>query len=286
MVEFSSLDFPCCELGENARWNPVDGRFYFTDILHGTIYSADSSFRDVRTELETEYQTGAFLITKSGDILLLTEKGLVMAERSGRGFSLGSNLLSFEFEDGERFNDATADPEGRILAGIKKADNVDGRLVSIERDGSWRVLLDNLKISNGLGFSPDGSVFYHTDSGYKTIRAYRYDHATGSLYDGRIFFSAFPDDGEPDGLAIDRNGNVWTALWGAGMIYAISPDGTKIAEYKVNAGNVSSVAFGGVDMHTLIATSACCGLEVVGEGDGKCYYAQDNIFEGSFGYLV
>ena len=287
MVRFSTLNAPRCELGENARWNPIDERFYFTDILHGTIYSADPSFTAVATELETPYQTGAFLITKSGNLILLTEKGLIKATRHGNGFSLSDEmLLTFAFEEGERFNDATVDSKGRILAGIKKADNRDGRLISIAKDGSWKVLLDGLRISNGLGFSPDGRVFYHTDSGYKTIKAYCYDNETGSLYDEKVFFSAFPENGEPDGMAIDKNGNVWTALWGAGMIYVISPNGVKIGEYRINARNASSVAFGGNDMHTLLVTSASCGLESIGEDDGKCYYAQDDTFEGSYGFLI
>ena len=281
------IDFPVCELGENARWNPLDGRFYFTDILNGAIYSADSSCCSARLELETGYQTGAFLISRNGDIALLTEKGLIWARRQDGLFRMDETAaIPFAFEEGERFNDAVADPEGRIIAGIKKADNRDGRLIVIEKDGTWRTVLDHLRISNGMGFSRDGATFYHTDSGYKTIKAYSYDAQNGLIDDGRVFFADFPEAGEPDGMAVDSDGNVWTAVWGAGTVFKISPSGELLGRVDAPAANVSSVAFGGNGFHTLFATSATCGLDHIGDDDGKCYHLSDDSYKGDYGYLV
>lgn len=287
MVGVDNAGLMSFELGENARWNPFDSRFYFCDINSGKIYSCGSTGKNIALELDTGYLLGAFLFTKNGDIILLTEKGLALAKRIDGVYRFdGRILLEFDFEEGERFNDAIADPHGRIIAGSKKADNRDGRLYSISKDGKVSVLLENLKISNGMGFSEDGTVFYHTDSGNRTIMRYRYDVLSGLLSKPEVFFTDFPEGGEPDGMCVDAAGNVWTACWGAGCILEISPESKVAGCLAVPARNVSSVAFGGKGLQSMFITSSTCFLEEIAEHDGRCYYMEKCSVAGKPDYLV
>jgi sugar lactone lactonase YvrE len=62
-------------------------------------------------------------------------------------------------------NDAKCDPSGRFWAGSTAMDFAPGQgaLHVLEPDRSTRVVLDGLTQPNGLGWSPDGSVFYLVD---------------------------------------------------------------------------------------------------------------------------
>ena len=76
-------------------------------------------------------------------------------------------------------------------------------------DGGLHLVVDDFALPNGLAFSPDESVLYIDDSAHKHIRAFAV-RPDGSLTDGRILLDmASTDPGVPDGLKVDRQGNVF-----------------------------------------------------------------------------
>lgn len=98
-------------------------------------------------------------------------------------------------------------------------------------DGRLTLLEAELKAPNGLAFSPDERIFYLTDSDPDRPAWLAYDvRPDGTIGDGRVFHDAKPFTAEragaPDGMAIDRAGN----LFGAGPegIYVFAPDGTHL----------------------------------------------------------
>ncbi|KAL3449944.1 hypothetical protein BJX65DRAFT_20217 [Aspergillus insuetus] len=100
--------------------------------------------------------------------------------------------------------------------------------------GSVRVVADGLGQPNGLAFSPDESILYVTDtdshrgngdnSPERAATIYAYDVATYAespfLINRRVF--AYADNGIPDGVKVDTNGNVYSGcgdgvhVWSAG----------------------------------------------------------------------
>jgi gluconolactonase len=77
---------------------------------------------------------------------------------------------------------------------------------------------------NGLAFSPDESLLYIDDSAQKHIRAFSV-RPDGTLANGRILLDMASDDpGVPDGLKVDREGNVFCT--GPGGIWVCRADGT------------------------------------------------------------
>lgn len=288
MVKKINSIFPKCVLGENPLWNDSDRMFYYTDIVKGTIYR--TSLGNVHSDLilNTNYQIGAFVFDKHGNLVLLTEKGLVLAYRTVDGrYNLDDKIkIGFSFIKGERFNDAIVDLKGRILAGIKRNDNQAGRLVSIDKDGSIITLLTDLQISNGMGFDDDCKIFYHTDSGCGKITKWKYDLNTGKISNPVVIKNDFPDNGVPDGMTLDTDGNIYSACWGAGCILKISPAGNLLEKITVPAINVSSVIIGGKDFNILFVTSATCGLDFISNYDGLCYYLEIDDFSGKKDFLV
>ncbi|WP_369147821.1 SMP-30/gluconolactonase/LRE family protein [Streptomyces sp. R44] len=159
-----------------------------------------------------------------------------------------------------RMNDAAVDPAGRLLAGTMAYDESPGAgaLYRLDRDGLV-TLLDSVTISNGLGWSPDGSRLYYADSPTGRVDVFAYDPETGALSDRRPF--AALDRGVPDGLAVDSEGRVWVAVWGGGEVLAFAPDGSLHARVEVPATHVTSCAFAGPELDVLVITTATAGLD-------------------------
>ncbi|PYM12521.1 MAG: gluconolactonase [Candidatus Rokuibacteriota bacterium] len=90
-------------------------------------------------------------------------------------------------------------------------------------EGSLRLLADDFALPNGLAFSPDESVLYIDDSAHKHIRAFDV-RPDGTLANGRLLLDmASEDPGVPDGLKVDRRGNVFCT--GPGGVWVCRPDG-------------------------------------------------------------
>ena len=155
-----------------------------------------------------------------------------------------------------RLNDGKCDPAGRFLVGSMALDDRTGEevLLSIGHTGSITVLDGDLTLSNGLGWSPDATVLYSTDTIPGVIWSRAYDVDTGTVGPRREFLHI--TDGSPDGLCLDTDGNLWIAIWGAGEVRCYSPTATHLATVAVAAPNTSSVAFVGPGLDTLLITTA------------------------------
>jgi sugar lactone lactonase YvrE len=101
---------------------------------------------------------------------------------------------------------------------------------------------------------------YFTDSGLGKIDAFDYDLATGNISQRRTFAKVNPEDGIPDGLAVDSEGYVWAALWDGWSIRRYAADGSLDRVLELPAQRPTSCAFGGPDLATLFVTSAADGL--------------------------
>jgi D-xylonolactonase len=127
-----------------------------------------------------------------------------------------------------------------------------GFLHLIDLDGSSRVVAKDLRLTNGLGFSPDGKRLYHSDSRANIMRVY--DVASdGSLSPPREF--ARIATGIPDGLAVAQDGRVWVALAYGSAVAVFAPDGREVERIAVPVPMVTSLCFGGTDLRDLYIVS-------------------------------
>jgi sugar lactone lactonase YvrE len=132
-------------------------------------------------------------------------------------------------------------------------------------------------VPNGLGWSPDDRTMYWTDSVDATIYAFDFSIEQGTISNRRVFVR-FDDTlhGKttevPDGLCVDAEGCVWTAMYEGGRVLRISPQGRIVKQIKVPAWRVSCPCFGGRNMDELFLTS----IELdSGDEDHKREYGQD-----------
>jgi len=109
--------------------------------------------------------------------------------------------------------------------------------------------------SNGLGWSPNGRIFYYTDSLARTIWTFDFDPDAGVLSNRQVF-SCDPVGYVPDGLTVDVDGAVWAAKWDGNKVVRYRPDGTVDFELMFPVRRPTSTMFVGADLSTLAVTSA------------------------------
>lgn len=256
-----------CHTGEGVLWHPGRQRLYWVDIPKGRLFSYDPRTDSHDVVYERDGAIGGFTIQRDGDLLLFEEEGRIETWNPPGG---ETTLVheSLDGESGSRFNDVIADPLGGVFCGTMPQGDSPGRLYRLDPEGDVTIIEAGVGISNGLGFTPDLTGMYHTETETDTIYRYDFDAATGSVSDRRVFVDASDDDGHPDGLTVDSTGCVWSARWDGGCIVRYSPAGEPIGRVEFPARKVSSVTIGGPAYDTAYATTALAGGSRADEGDG------------------
>lgn len=242
------------ELGEGPTWDPAAGRLIWVDILSSRVHTYDPA-TDRRTVRTTEQHVGAAKPRAGG--------GLVLNLRDGVGLLDGDGTFRWLRHDpvpGRRGNDAAVAPDGSLWAGTMRYDEAPGggSLSRVTGDGSAEVVLDDVAVSNGTGWSPDGGLMYYVDSPTGRIDVFTY--ADGRVTGRRTLAQVEDGAGFPDGLTVDADGCVWVALWDGGAIRRYTPAGRLDRVLELPVPRPTACAFGGADLSDLYITTARTGL--------------------------
>lgn len=243
------------DLAEGPWWDAADDRLLWVDIPEGVALEGRLSPSGVEVVGRHAFPgtVGAVVPTVDGGLLVAAQRGPAWVDPDG-GVTIGRELIPAGVAS--RLNDATCDPAGRLLVGSLALDGrTDGeRLYRVDADGTSRVLDEGFTLSNGLGFSPDGSTLYHVDSVPGIVWVRDYDVGTGDMGPRREAFR--PAGGLPDGLCVDADGQLWIAMWGAGEVRRYRPDGHLLTTVHVPAPHTTSMAFVGPEHDQLLITTA------------------------------
>lgn len=249
------------ELGEGPRWDAERGEFVWVDIPAGTVRRAVFEGGSLRTV--AEYAVGRPVgavapVAGGGGWVLAAGTGFAYLDPDGRV----ADLADAEPGAGRRLrmNDGSCDPAGRFFAGTMAYDETPGAgaLHRLDLDGALARVRDRATIPNGIAWSPDGSTMYWADSGPGEIWRFSYDVDTGEMRDGVVVVSGGDGPGVPDGLALDDDGLLWVAVWGAGVVRRYTTDGQVLDEIRLPVSQPSAPCFVGA---TLLITSARDGLD-------------------------
>ena len=256
-------------LVEGPLWRPGTG-LIFADVLFGGVFCLAE---DGEISTVFEHRRGI------GGISLHTDGGLVVSGRNiaYKGFD-GSDTITVLDRDPENgnvgYNDITTDSAGRVYAGSLGASPVfeDGRtpqagdLYLIDLDGSSQMVGRDVKLTNGLGFSPDGKTLYHSDTLRRRVFSYPV-HGDGTLGEKTSFVKT--DRGSPDGLVVSEDGAVWVALAGGSAVGVYGADGSVQKYIEIPQPMCTSVCFGGDDLRDLYIVSGSEGVD--GDKEGSVY---------------
>ena len=249
-------------LVEGPVWIPQRG-LVFSDVLNGGVFCLHSNGE---VKVVFEHRRGI------GGMSEHQNQGLVVSGRniSFKPFAGGDTQMLLDRDEPAGlvgFNDITTDAKGRVYAGGLGSSPVfdDGRepssenLYMIDLDGSVHEVAQDIRLTNGLGFSPNGKILYHSDSLRRTVFCYEV-HEDGTLGTKQSF--AVTDKGVPDGLVVSQDGAVWVALAGGGQGVAVfSATGELQQHIEIPHPMCTSVCFGGADLQDLYIVSGSEGLD-------------------------
>jgi D-xylonolactonase len=240
-------------LGEGALWDDRAGRFWWVDIKGSCLHRMDEAGSD-RTSWDLPQEPGCLALTEDPARIII---------------GLRTGVFYFEPETGQlefvaapeghsachRLNDGKVDPSGRFWFGTMHVDEQpsEGALHILDGPGRIARIDGPYTVPNGPAFAPDGHVMYCADSPNRVIYSFDLRHGASEK---RMFVRFGDDDGYPDGMTVDAEGCLWVAHWGGGCISRFSVDGQLLGKIELPTENVTSCAFGSVDMRTLFITTA------------------------------
>ncbi len=249
-------------LGECPMWDVDRQQLFWVDAYNHRVHQYDPATGHDRY-FETGDIVSAIAPFKLDQLLIALRDRLALLNLS-TGEIITLHQLQFPYPN-TRCNDGKCDSQGRFWIGSISEAPEQAELYRYDPNGSIRVMETGLTISNGLGWSPDEKTFYLTDSAKHIIYAYDFDVNTGAIANRRVLIDLSHEivDGvivEPDGLTIDQQGNLWSALWNGWRIACFNPAGEEIYSVKLPVQRPTSVTFGGANLTDLYITSASVGL--------------------------
>jgi gluconolactonase len=239
---------------EGPLWRTEGGpHLLFSDVRGNAIYKWDTGSGEVsdfrKPVFEGEYEEGRYVgsngLTRDPQgRLIICEHGnrrilrieqdnaeTVIAERYNSKRLNSPNDIVYKSDGWAYFTDP---PYG--LAGLDDdpAKELDfNGIYRLSPDGELELLNDKQTRPNGLGFSPDEKTLYvaNSDAAHKVWMAYGVND-DGSLDEGRVFADATSEtaEGLPDGLKLDKQGNLY--LTGPGGVWIYNPEGKHLGSIQ------------------------------------------------------
>ncbi len=246
-------------LGEAPFWDAATQSLYWTDIFARRIHRMHPETGESRVWRMPDRIT-CVVPRAQGSLLVALSREIAL-------FDPDSGALQTVFaldraDPRTRFNDSRTDANGRLWIGtMNEVDDAPcGMLLRIDADLTCTCVETDIRISNGINFSPAGDLFYFADSPERIIRAYDFDLASGELGARRDLVTLDAGDAVPDGSAVDNEGCIWNAQWDGGRIVRYAPDGSVREIVAMPVSRPTSCVFGGRDLATLFITSSCMDL--------------------------
>ncbi|MCF2487930.1 SMP-30/gluconolactonase/LRE family protein [Dyadobacter sp. CY347] len=266
------------EWSEGPVWVKDSSFLLFSDVPKNKVYKWDEK-GGLSVFLEPSGYTGRGVYSDEpgSNGLIIDSKGrLVSCEHGDRRISalslkIGGKVTLADHFDGNRFNspnDVTEHANGSYYFtdppyGLAKKHEDPSRetkqfgVYRIANDGKVSLQIPDLTRPNGLAFSPDRKILYiaQSDPEKAVIMAYNVDDSGNVTGKGKLIYDATPmvkagKPGLPDGLKIDKDGNLWSS--GPGGMLIITPAGKLIG--RIEMGELTSNCAWGNDGATLYMT--------------------------------
>ncbi|MEC5182689.1 sugar lactone lactonase YvrE [Cryobacterium sp. MP_3.1] len=241
--------------GEGPVFAQSWGGLRLVDLFAGDVLSLAADGTVTRRHVDSI--AAALRPRVGGGAVIALERGFALEDADGTL----TRLPEVWADASVRMNDGGAAPDGSFYCGSMAYDQRTGAgsLYRLAPDGSVELALAGVTISNGLAWSPDGSLAYYNDTPTGRIGVFDWTPETG-LTGLRTFADIPSADGYPDGLTVDSEGGVWVALYAGGAVRRYSPEGTLDEVIEVAAQRVTACTFGGDDLRRLYITTSREGL--------------------------
>ena len=242
---------------EGPVWSKSGGYLLFTDIPNNSVFKWQPG-RGVSLFMKPSGYTGTALFTgrePGANGLTFDRQGrLTLAEHGDRRIarleSDGHKTTLVDRYQGKRINspnDLVYKSDGSLYFtdppfGLPKSFDDPGKelpfhgVYRLAKNSELTLLIHDIKAPNGIAFSPDEKILYVSNAERDNAVWYAYAvKADGTLGDRRVLFDATEfaktRKGVPDGMKVDREGNLFAA--GPGGLYVIAPEGTLLGRIEL-----------------------------------------------------
>ena len=232
----------------------VDGVLYYAEMGNDRVMRFDG---ETNTPVWERERCGPTAVAPFGDgsLAVLCHREEIVARISRDGALL--DIIDRDVE-GRAFsnpNAAVSDRNGGVYfsssGSFATGAPATGAVLHVDASGTLRRLFEGIHYANGVAVTPDGSTLYVSEHLGRHVMAF--DIADDGSLSGRRTFVALDDlvgpDPErswevgPDGLNVDRDGNLVIAEYGAGRLLVVDKDGRLIATIPVPERYVTASAF-------------------------------------------
>ncbi|PKA39553.1 gluconolaconase [Rhizobium sullae] len=247
-------------LGEGPTYDPDTDTVWWFNILGKELHELNLGTEEKKMH-PLPMMASVLARIDANRQLLATEEGLFVRDIGNGNLTFYAALENDNPEN--RSNDGRTHPSGALWISTmsKRAESQAGAIYHVA-GGKVTKIFSGISIPNSICFSPDGTIGYYTDTRISRLMRVMVDPQTG-LPAGEpiVMVDSMDDPGGLDGSVCDADGYIWNARWGAGVVDRYSPDGLRIARYKVPAAQPSCPAFIGVNADRLAVTTAWEGLD-------------------------
>jgi len=234
-------------LAEGPVWDGPRDRLLWVEIEAGAVHTGRLTADGVEPTgcRVYDFTVGAVAVGRSGELLVAGTETLTVVSPDGT-VTPGPRVLPAGA--GRRLNDGKCDPDGVFLVGSLRFDEQPGgeELFRVGRDRSVTTIDSGLSMSNGLGWSPDGSLFYSIDTIPRRV------HVRERGGEPRVLLEL---DVSPDGMCVDAAGDLWIAIYGGGEVRRYSPAGELTGVVEVGEAEVTCPVFVGPGLDRLLITT-------------------------------
>jgi len=266
-MKWTPLPVAPSRLAESPMWHPVTQQLYWCDIRSGMLHRWDP-VHQVHEDWSLGSDAACCVPVADGSVLVALRRGIVHLNPNTGAIR---DVASAPYDIGkERFNDGKADPMGRFWVGTiyEPRQPPLARVYRLDQSpGHARltVVADQLTVSNGLAFSPDGRTAYRSDTTSHTVWKAELSAATGETGPWSVLASferrqagqpLHRYGGRPDGAAVDAQGCYWAAMYEGQRLVRLSPQGELLQSLELPVRCPTMPCFGGDDLRTLYVTSA------------------------------
>ncbi|KAL2830680.1 hypothetical protein BJY01DRAFT_254560 [Aspergillus pseudoustus] len=266
-------------LGEGPIYRASDSTLHWVDCLSEPpelyILKVDPATGDAAGEarvlpLEDSVTVAFFRKDKPGSYIGAYYQGVCFVDEATGKLQVVKEIIPTCQRDEMRFNDGGIDAKGRFwLAEIDKRamafgpnqlpesyGTPRGRLWRYDPDGSLHLMIsEGVICGNGLAWSPDNKTMYLNDSVAMMVFAFDFDLESGSISNKRLLVDRRSSYGEPDGMVVDIDGNLWIAVFASHRIMVFSPEGTHLRDVVCTAKNPACTTWGGKDHNIIFMAS-------------------------------
>lgn len=281
------------ELAESVKWHELEHAIYWVDACNQCLhiwYARDNTSKMI--ELPYKIRCFAFTQSKQEIIAVLDDsialvnintldiKWLAQVEQNfsntyinegkcdtnGR-FWFGTAIQSDALEKNKsewclqnfddlplRIDGTNSIQQAALYCGVFSRDSSSQKGLSLHYDQC----LSGLYVSTCLCFSNDMSVMFHCDAVERKLYQYDLDES-GNIVDKRLFIE-FSDNEYPSSAFVDKQDNIWLALWGPSCVVCYNADAQEIVRYPMPVTQISSLTIGGPNMDWLIIATSKQGL--------------------------